>query len=170
MYDCKAPLSRFYYPDTRRIINAFIIIIILLCITQHGHWHCHVTLSYLIMLTGYQMETDCDTVTNTVTDNVTSSWSCDEVPSVLSHSPGSAIVQQIPILDVTYTEEQCLRKTGSFIAITCLMFNFRFSVFCHFGDVDILKLHTCMGSPVSDAHFGDFCSSNTIPCLYMDSG
>ena len=29
MYDCKAPLSRFYYPDTRRIINAFIIIIIL---------------------------------------------------------------------------------------------------------------------------------------------
>ena len=28
MYDCKAPLSRFYYPDTRRIINAFIIIII----------------------------------------------------------------------------------------------------------------------------------------------
>ena len=26
MYDCKAPLSRFYYPDTRRIINAFIII------------------------------------------------------------------------------------------------------------------------------------------------
>ena len=25
MYDCKAPLSRFYYPDTRRIINAFII-------------------------------------------------------------------------------------------------------------------------------------------------
>ena len=30
MYDCKAPLSRFYYPDTRRIINAFIIIIILL--------------------------------------------------------------------------------------------------------------------------------------------
>ena len=27
MYDCKAPLSRFYYPDTRRIINAFIIII-----------------------------------------------------------------------------------------------------------------------------------------------
>ena len=29
MYDCKAPLSRFYYPDTRRIINAFIIIIML---------------------------------------------------------------------------------------------------------------------------------------------
>ena len=29
MYDCKAPLSRFYYPDTRRIINAFIIIIII---------------------------------------------------------------------------------------------------------------------------------------------
>ena len=28
MYDCKAPLSRFYYPDTRRIINAFIISII----------------------------------------------------------------------------------------------------------------------------------------------
>ena len=27
MYDCKAPLSRFYYPETRRIINAFIIII-----------------------------------------------------------------------------------------------------------------------------------------------
>ena len=27
MYYCKAPLSRFYYPDTRRIINAFIIII-----------------------------------------------------------------------------------------------------------------------------------------------
>ena len=26
MYDCKASLSRFYYPDTRRIINAFIII------------------------------------------------------------------------------------------------------------------------------------------------
>ena len=77
------------------------------------------------------METDCDTVT----DTVTLSWSCDEVPSVLSHSPGSAIVQQIPILDVTYTEEQCLRKTGSFIAITSLMFNFRFSVFCHFYDV-----------------------------------
>ena len=33
MYDCKAPLSRFYYPDTRRIINAFIIIIIII-ITQ----------------------------------------------------------------------------------------------------------------------------------------
>ena len=31
MYDCKAPLSRFYYPDTRRIINAFIIIIITTC-------------------------------------------------------------------------------------------------------------------------------------------
>ena len=30
MYDCKAPLSRFYYPDTRRIINAFIIIIIIM--------------------------------------------------------------------------------------------------------------------------------------------
>ena len=30
MYDCKAPLSRFYYPDTRRIINAFIIIIIII--------------------------------------------------------------------------------------------------------------------------------------------
>ena len=29
MYDCKAPLSRFYYPETRRIINAFIIIIII---------------------------------------------------------------------------------------------------------------------------------------------
>ena len=29
MYDCKAPLGRFYYPDTRRIINAFIIIIIM---------------------------------------------------------------------------------------------------------------------------------------------
>ena len=29
MYDCKAPLSRLYYPDTRRIINAFIIIIII---------------------------------------------------------------------------------------------------------------------------------------------
>ena len=28
MYDCKAPLSRFYYPEIRRIINAFIIIII----------------------------------------------------------------------------------------------------------------------------------------------
>ena len=27
MYDCKAPLNRFYYPETRRIINAFIIII-----------------------------------------------------------------------------------------------------------------------------------------------
>ena len=26
MYDCKAPLSRFYYPETRRIKNAFIII------------------------------------------------------------------------------------------------------------------------------------------------
>ena len=32
MYDCKAPLSRFYYPDTRRIINAFIIIIYYLCL------------------------------------------------------------------------------------------------------------------------------------------
>ena len=30
MYDCKAPLSSFYYPDTRRIINAFIIIIIII--------------------------------------------------------------------------------------------------------------------------------------------
>ena len=30
MYDCKAPLSRFYYPETRRIINAFIIIIIII--------------------------------------------------------------------------------------------------------------------------------------------
>ena len=29
MYDCKAPLSRFYYPDTRRIINAFIILLLL---------------------------------------------------------------------------------------------------------------------------------------------
>ena len=29
MYDCKAPLSRFYYPETRRIIYAFIIIIII---------------------------------------------------------------------------------------------------------------------------------------------
>ena len=27
MYHCKAPLSRFYYPETWRIINAFIIII-----------------------------------------------------------------------------------------------------------------------------------------------
>ena len=106
--------------------------------TQPGQC-CHVTLSY-IMLTGYQMETDCDTVT----DTVTSSWSCDEVPSVLSHSPGSAIVQQIPILDVTYTEEQCLRKTGSFIAITSVMFNFRFSVFCHFYDVDVLNKVTCL--------------------------
>ena len=37
MYDCKAPLSRFYYPDTRRIINAFIIIFIIihiLCIIK----------------------------------------------------------------------------------------------------------------------------------------
>ena len=32
MYDCKAPLSRFYYPDTRRIINAFIFIIIIIII------------------------------------------------------------------------------------------------------------------------------------------
>ena len=32
MYDCNAPLSRFYYPDTRRIINAFIIIIIIIII------------------------------------------------------------------------------------------------------------------------------------------
>ena len=32
MYDCKAPLSRFYYPDTRRIINAFIIIIIIILV------------------------------------------------------------------------------------------------------------------------------------------
>ena len=30
MYDCKVPLSRFYYPETRRIINAFIIIIIII--------------------------------------------------------------------------------------------------------------------------------------------
>ena len=30
MYDCKAPLSRFYYPDTRRIINAFIILFFIL--------------------------------------------------------------------------------------------------------------------------------------------
>ena len=29
MYDCKAPLSRFYNPETRSIINAFIIIIII---------------------------------------------------------------------------------------------------------------------------------------------
>ena len=35
MYDCKAPLSRFYYPDTRRIINAFIIIIISLLLQRH---------------------------------------------------------------------------------------------------------------------------------------
>ena len=34
MYDCKAPLSRFYYPDTRRIINAFIIIIIFVKISK----------------------------------------------------------------------------------------------------------------------------------------
>ena len=34
MYDCKAPLSRFYYPETRRIINAFIIIIILALATN----------------------------------------------------------------------------------------------------------------------------------------
>ena len=64
------------------------------------------------------METDCDTVTL--------SWSCDEAPSVLSHSPGCAIVRQIPILDVTYTEQQCLQKTGMFIAmlqvsLTCLI-------------------------------------------------
>ena len=36
MYDCKAPLSRFYYPDTRRIINAFIIIIIIILIAIKG--------------------------------------------------------------------------------------------------------------------------------------
>ena len=64
------------------------------------------------------METDCDTVTL--------SWSCDEAPSGLSHSPGCAIVHQIPILDVTYTEQQCLQKTGMFIAmlqvsLTCLI-------------------------------------------------
>ena len=35
MYDCKAPLSRFYYPDTRRIINAFIIIIIIMYSKYH---------------------------------------------------------------------------------------------------------------------------------------
>ena len=29
MYLCIAPLSRFYYPETRRFINAFIIIIII---------------------------------------------------------------------------------------------------------------------------------------------
>ena len=29
MYHCKAPLSRFYYAETRRIINDFIIIIII---------------------------------------------------------------------------------------------------------------------------------------------
>ena len=34
MYNCKAPLSRFYSPDTRRIINAFIIIIIMVHWTQ----------------------------------------------------------------------------------------------------------------------------------------
>ena len=28
MYLCVAPLSRFYFPETRRFINAFIIIII----------------------------------------------------------------------------------------------------------------------------------------------
>ena len=37
MYDCKAPLSRFYYPDTRRIINAFIIIII---VSNLGQCNC----------------------------------------------------------------------------------------------------------------------------------
>ena len=37
MYDCKAPLSRFYYPDTRRIINAFIIIIIIIIIKLQYH-------------------------------------------------------------------------------------------------------------------------------------
>ena len=42
MYDCKAPLSRFYYPDTRRIINAFIIIIIIYYYKQEsmtGRFH-----------------------------------------------------------------------------------------------------------------------------------
>ena len=52
------------------------------------------------------METDCDTVT--------SSLSYDEVPNVMLHSPGCAIVHQIPILDVTYTEQKCLQDTGWF--------------------------------------------------------
>ena len=50
MYDCKAPLSRFYYPDTRRIINAFIIIIIITGksvtsrgIVSHHEEQCNIT-------------------------------------------------------------------------------------------------------------------------------
>ena len=41
MYDCKAPLSRFYYPETRRIINAFIIIIIITSDIPTEYTHCH---------------------------------------------------------------------------------------------------------------------------------
>ena len=46
MYDCKAPLSRFYYPDTRRIINAFIIIYLLLLLLLPKHTSMPETGSY----------------------------------------------------------------------------------------------------------------------------
>ena len=44
MYDCKAPLSRFYYPDTRRIINAFIIYLKL--VRVHRKQPCYLYLQY----------------------------------------------------------------------------------------------------------------------------
>ena len=41
MYDCKAPLSRFFYPDSRRIINDFIIIIIMSIVDRSARKpHC----------------------------------------------------------------------------------------------------------------------------------
>ena len=49
MYDCKAPLSRFYYPDTRRIINAFIIIIIIAFIITYEVIVCYSTACCLFL-------------------------------------------------------------------------------------------------------------------------
>ena len=49
MYDCKAPLSRFYYPDTRRIINAFIIIIIIPCPFNYQLINCENLFSVLTL-------------------------------------------------------------------------------------------------------------------------
>ena len=48
MYDCKAPMSRFYYPDTRRIINAFIIIIINIIIKYTVKLCSYLLLLYVI--------------------------------------------------------------------------------------------------------------------------
>jgi len=73
------------------------------------------------------METDCDTLT--------SSWSCDEAPSVTSHSPGCAIVHQIPILNVTYTEQKCLQDKGgsNIMSLSLSLFDQKHDP--HFGNV-----------------------------------